>query len=201
MAVPRGCPMVKVMTRLALLAPVLLALACADPGGPPADSNAGDTGGETSTQTETGDETSTETGGEELVAIVLDAAWVESLAGGWSGPVDPTPAGPVPLFPLSFAWEADGSLHAHTDSPGGGYFDFRLYEADGTWVFDEEGVLPGGLTQSYVLHPIARDGDWVRFVTLDAPSFLIVDIGVTADALTMLVQVMGIEHAAFSLER
>jgi hypothetical protein len=194
------------MTRLALLAPALLslALACAVPGDPPTDSNAEGTGAgdESSTQAEdTGDETSSETGGEALEVIVLDTAWVESLAGGWSGPVDPTPTGPVPFFPLSFAWEDDGSLHAHTDNPGGGYFDFRLYQADGTWVFDEEGVLPGGLTQSYVLHPIARDGDWVRFVTLDAPSFLIVDIGVTGSELTMLVQVMGIEHAAFSLER
>ena len=184
------------MKPTALPSLILLALAGACTVDPP---STGDDGGDGTTGG-TDSSAETETGEEQLTPIILDQAWVDALAGSWSGPVDPTPVGPVAFFPLDFAWDDDGSLHAHTDNPDGGYFDFRLLEQDGTWIFREEGQLPGGFTQSYDLHPIERDGNQVRFVTLEAPTFLVVDIEVSNVQLSILVAIAGNEHAAFELE-
>lgn len=136
-------------------------------------------------------------------AITLERSTLEAIEGSWSGPVDPSPTGPIPFFPLNFAWEQDGSLHARTDFPGSdGYFDFRFVEVeDDRWQLIEEGKLPGGLVQTYTLDPVSQEGDITRWVYLEDPEYLAVDLTVTADTLVLDSWVRGEVHATFDLSR
>lgn len=147
-------------------------------------------------------ETDGETGGEQLEPIEIPRAWVERLEGSWSGPVDPTPIGAIQFFPLDFSWDVDGSLHAFTEFPGGdGSFDFRFRAEEGTWVFFEEGQLPGGMVQAYPLHPIDLEGDAVTWVFLEDPALLEVVTTVSDASFLMDVRVRESHHATFMLGR
>lgn len=147
------------------------------------------------------DSSSAEGPRDELSPLALDEAWLGRLEGLWVGPVDPTPFGPIPEFPLDFAWEGDGSLHARTDNPAGGHFDFRFHQQDGVWVLTEEGELPHGVVQRWTLHPVAQEGDLVRFTVTEMPGYLEMDVVVNDAQLVMDVRVGGTQHVLFTLAR
>lgn len=201
----------------ALTLPLCLALvACApEPDDPtPADSNAdssstGSAGASTGaapadeTANETTDEPADETADpstgddEPLVPIDLDRAWIERMEGQWNGPVE-TPYIDIPEFPLDFAWQPDGSLHSFLTDGEETSFAFTFADDGEHWIFTERGELPGGMIQSYTLHPVAIDGDLVRWVYLEDPELLVVDLEVTAEQFRMEVTVRGVQHASFA---
>ena len=204
------------LLRAALFSGLLLPLGCADDPAPETADASGDSTATTSPAASSGDveDDSTGTPGPDSTAgadssggdpngepIDLDTEWLDQIAGPWLGPVEETPIGPIPQFFLDFAWEGDGSLHAYVDSGDGASFDFRFFQEDGQWLFFEEGTLPGGLAQSYTLHPVWQDGSRVRFVTLPMPEYLTVEIEVDDRRFIMDVSVMGHDHAVFNLER
>ncbi len=155
--------------------------------------------------TETSDPDSVDTGpsttDEAPVSIQLEAEWLDALAGPWLGPVTDTPGGDIPQFFMEFAWESDGSLHTFVDDGAGATFDFTFAQEDDQWVFVESGTLPGGLTQTYTLHPVEQTGTRVRFEYLAAPNFLAVEIDLAQERFVMDVELMGNKHAAFDLGR
>ncbi|MEM9454125.1 MAG: hypothetical protein AAGF11_08090 [Myxococcota bacterium] len=212
------------MSLRAVALPLLLSLvACGsesdDPN--PADSNANSssTGSAVSTGTAPADETTDEpadettdepadetangsadssTGDDEpLVPIDLDRAWIERMEGQWNGPVQ-TPYINIPEFPLDFAWQPDGSLYSFITDGEETSFAFTFADDGERWTFTERGELPGGMIQSYTLHPVAIDGDLVRWVYLDEPERLVVDLEVTEEQFRMNVTVRGVQHASFA---
>jgi len=72
--------------------------------------------------------------------------------------------------------------------------EFEFAEQDGQWMLVETGTLPGGMSQSYSLHPVSREGDLVRFEVLDQPGYLQVDILPAEDSFEMAVFVRGEAH-------
>lgn len=190
-------------TRTALLMPLVLTLAvpaCAHDDDPALDDM---DAGTTETGADEGTPMPDLPAEEAPEAITLDRTVIEAIEGSWSGGVDPSPAGPIPFFPLAFAWDQDGSLHAHTDFPGtDGYFDFRFVEVEtDRWQLVEEGKLPGGPTQTYALDPVSHEGDTTRWVYLEDPEYLAVELTVTAEALVLDSWVRGEHHATFDLAR
>lgn len=133
--------------------------------------------------------------------VALERAWVESIEGPWLGPVSDTPAGDIPQFFLDFTWQDDGSLHALADDGEGSSFEFRFVEAGDSWTFDETGSLPGGLVQSHTMVPVQVEGNRVRWVSVDAPGVLEVELEVDEQRFQMDVSVLGMSHAAFDLTR
>lgn len=202
-----------------LLVGSLLFVACADSPSTPAAGSTTDTPGSTGATAESGSTTSPEdasssssssggvaegsssTGTETLEPIELDRAWVERIAGPWLGPVAGTPMGDIPQFFLDFAWSDGDALVAVADNGKGFRLEFTFSERDGQWVFTELGELPGGLVQTYDLHPVEREGDRVRFEVLEQPGYLSVEVEATADAFEMAVQVRGNGHGTFSMAR
>lgn len=171
-------------------------------------SSLGGTSGTTMTTTTTTEPSSSSgaaassSGGSTLTPIALQPDWLQGMEGAWLGPVRASPQGPIPQFFLDFVWEDDGSLHAAVDNGEGFGFDFRFVEdEDGQWIFVEQGTLPGGLTQTYTLHPVEQDGARVRFDYLAMPGFLAVEIDLADERFVMDVAVLGSEHAAFDLAR
>lgn len=151
---------------------------------------------------DTPDATDTADSTAEGEAIEIDATWVMGAEGAWLGHISDTPYGTLDDFPLDFIHEEDGSLHARTSfGDDTGYFDFRFREQDGTWVLDEEGKFPGGLLQSYTLHPVEQANERVRFETLEMPGFILVDVIIEAESLVITAQVNGELHATFDLQR
>ncbi len=200
---------------------ILTTAACGDDAGAPASMADGESGGSTSAEaaestgadpsgTEPDSTTGMEpdddsgdqsTGQPDDGPIDVDLAWLDAIEGQWLGGVDPTPIGPIPQFGLDFAWEGDGSLHTYVENGEGASFDFRFVDNGDHWVFYEEGTLPGGLAQSYELHPVQLEGNRVRWVFPDAPDYLSVEIEVDEDRFQMDVSVLGRSHAAFDLTR
>ena len=170
--------------------------------GAPAESSSSSTsaGGES---VSSGDavEGSSSTGTEALEPIDLDRAWVERVAGPWLGPVTGTPMGDLPQFFLDFAWNDDDALVAVADNGKGFRLEFTFSERGGQWIFTELGELPGGLVQTYDLHPVEREGDRVRFEVLEQPGYLAVEIEPSDTAFEMVVQVRGNGHGTFSMAR
>ncbi len=157
----------------------------------------GSTSGEAST--EDAAEVSSSSGDPALQPIELDREWVEGLEGAWLGPVSGTPLGNLPQFFWEFAWTQDDALVGVADGGMGFRFEFEFAEQDGQWTLIETGTLPGNMTQSYVLHPVARDGDLVRFEVLDQPGYLQVDILPGEGSFEMAVFVRGEAHGVFDL--
>ncbi len=190
------------MKRTPVAALFFAGLLCACNPGSASDADGTDTeSGSSQDETETHTHTETETQGESEV-IQVEAAWVMGAAGAWLGEVRETPVGTLEVFPLDFAYEDDGSLHAHSAFPDdSGYFDFRFREQDETWVLDEEGKFPGGLLQSYTLHPVEQEGERVRYEYLDMPGYIVVDVVIGTDSLLITAQVKGELHAVFDLKR
>lgn len=198
-----------------LLVASLLFVGCADSPSTPARGATTDTPGSTGARSEVSTSTSAEDGSSgQVVAdgsssarsdapepIDLDRAWVERVAGPWLGPVRGTPLGDLPQFFLDFAWNDDDALVAVADNGKGFRLEFTFSERDGQWVFTELGELPGGLVQTYDLHPVERDGDRVRFEVLEQPGYLSVEIEPTDRAFEMAVKVRGNGHGTFSLTR
>ncbi len=160
-----------------------------------------DVTGETDTgETDTGETDTGETDGG-IEPIAVEMAWFDLLAGPWSGPVDPTPVGPIPTFPMDYQWQMDGSLHSNSDDGQGSVFEFTFTPEGETWTLLETGQLPGDFFQSYTLHPVEREGNRITWVYLDSPEFLSLDIDVDESSMEMSVAVMGQPHAVFSMMR
>jgi len=157
--------------------------------------------GSTSAGESTGDvaETSSSSGGGALEPIELDRAWVTGLEGAWLGPVAGTPLGDLPQFYWEFAWTDADALLGVADNGMGFRVEFEFAERDGQWTLVETGTLPGNNTQSYVLHPVSREGDLVRFEVLDQPGYLQVDILPGDGSFEMAVFVRGEAHGTFDL--
>ncbi|MBV1861115.1 MAG: hypothetical protein KUG77_22045 [Nannocystaceae bacterium] len=149
--------------------------------------------------TDAGADTSSSSGGAATQPIELDRGWVEGLEGAWLGPVSGTPLGDLPQFYWEFAWTKDDVLLGVADSGMGFRFEFEFAQHDGQWTLLETGTLPGDMTQSYELHPVARDGDLVRFEVLDQPGYLRVDILPGEGSFEMAVFVHGEAHGTFDL--
>lgn len=202
-----------------LLTASLLLVACADSPSTPAAGSTTDAPGSTAAPEESGTSTSPEdgsssgttrgevadgsssTGTEPLEPIALDRAWVDRIAGPWLGPVTGTPMGDIPQFFLDFAWNDGEELVAVADNGRGFRLEFTFSERDGQWIFTELGELPGGLVQTYDLHPVEREGDRVRFEVLEQPGYLSVEIEATDGEFEMAVQVRGNGHGTFSMAR
>lgn len=137
---------------------------------------------------------------EPLEPIALDQAWVDTVQGPWLGPVHGTPMGDLPQFFLDFVWN-DDALVAVTDNGMGFRIELSFAQTDGQWTLTETGTLPGNFTQSYELHPVAREGDRVTFEVLDRPGYLRVDVEPTASAFEMVVLLRGEGHGTFELAR
>lgn len=136
----------------------------------------------------------------QLVPVDIDRAWIERIEGPWEGPVE-TPYITIPQFPLDFAWQADGRLHANVSDGMETSFDFDFAHDGEHWIFTERGALPGGMVQSYALYPVAIDGDRVRWVYLDEPELLVVELEVDAEEFRMEVTVRGVTHASMAHTR
>ena len=132
---------------------------------------------------------------------MLDRAWIETLAGPWRGPVRGTPIGDLPDFFWEFAWTEDDAMVAVADNGMGFRFEFVFAEVEDQWTLTETGTLPGGMTQSYVLHPVSQDGARVRFEVLERPGYLEVDIQPTPTDFDMAVSLRGEAHGVFDLAR
>jgi len=156
--------------------------------------------GSTSSTSEAGSSSTTDGG---LEAIPVDRSLIDRYAGAWSGPVTMTPWGELPFFPIDFVWEGEDLLASETLIPDSdGYFRFRFVDGGGDmWSLVEEGKIPGGPTQSYTLHPVELDGDTSRWVYLDDPDFLALQITVTDTELVMDTYLHGASHAIFNLAR
>lgn len=134
--------------------------------------------------------------------IDLPEGWLDAVEGRWLGSVTETPIGGIPQFFIDYERMDDGSLHALIDNGEGFAFEFHFrQDDDDRWELFEEGQLPGGFIQSYVLHPVEAEDGRVRFVTLEAPEFLQVDIDVSATTYDMQVRLMEEPHAQFELTR
>ncbi len=59
----------------------------------------------------------------------------------------------------------------------------------------------GGFTQSYTLHPVAQQGERVRFEVLDRPGFLFVEMAVDGGTLGIEVLLRDEPHGTFELTR
>lgn len=145
------------------------------------------------------DASSSSTGAEPLQPVELDRAWVEGLEGAWLGPVLGTPLGDLPQFYWEFAWTEADALVGMADSGMGFRVEFEFAQTDGQWTLTETGTAPGNQTQTYVLHPVAREGDVVRFEVLDQPGVLQVDILPGQGTFEMAVFVRGAAHGTFDL--
>ena len=164
-----------------------------------------------STDASTSEEGSTSTTGEEgststtggLEALPVDRSLIDRYAGAWSGPVTMTPWGEIPYFPVDLVWEGEDLLASETLIPDtDGYFRFRfVHEGSDMWSLVEEGKIPGGPTQSYTLHPVEIDGDTSRWVYLDEPDFLALQLTVSDAELVMETYLHGAPHATFNLAR
>ncbi|MEE8367540.1 MAG: hypothetical protein V3S30_04410 [Thermoanaerobaculia bacterium] len=127
--------------------------------------------------------------------------FISSLAGGWTGENNMTPLGPMP-FALLFEWEEDGTLHAHSALNRETYIDLRFAEDDnGNWMLREEAAMEGLGAQTYDLSPVAGPAGSYRWSYQEQPEFLVVDLSVEGDMMSMNVQLRGEDHASFSLER
>ena len=131
--------------------------------------------------------------------LELDRAWVEGLEGAWLGPVRGTPLGDLPQFFWEFEWTQADALVGVADSGMGFRFEFEFAQQDGQWTLIETGTLPGNNKQSYELHPVAREGDLVRFEVLDQPGYLQVDLLPGEGSFEMAVFVRGEAHGTFDL--
>lgn len=158
---------------------------------------ASSSGGESTDAQE--DASSSSTGAEPLQPLELDRAWVAGLEGAWLGPVLGTPLGDLPQFYWEFAWTEADALVGMADSGMGFRVEFEFAQKDGQWTLTETGTAPGNQTQTYVLHPVAREGDVVRFEVLDQPGYLQVDILPGEGTFEMAVFVRGAAHGTFDL--
>jgi len=165
------------------------------------ESSGSGTPGSTSREASTGDgaDASSSSGAEALQPIELDRSWVEGLQGAWLGPVTGTPLGDLPQFYWEFAWTDADSLLGVADNGMGFRIEFEFAELDGQWMLVETGTLPGGMSQSYSLHPVSREGDLVRFEVLDQPGYLQLDILPAEGSFEMAVFVRGQAHGTFDL--
>jgi|GEM_PF-2043063 len=160
-----------------------------------------DATGESGTEDSSTEDASSSSGEPGLEPIALDEGWVQSLHGAWLGPVTDTPMGDLPQFYWEFEWTDEDALVGVADSGMGFRFELEFAEQDGQWTMTETGTLPGNLTQSYVLHPVAREGARVRFEVLERPGFLQVDLEPGPDTFDMVVLLRGEPHGAFDLGR
>lgn len=185
-------------------APTASGSSTSETSGPAATGSEGDGStnqGSTSQRETTGaeEDASSSTGAQPLQALDLDRAWVAGLEGAWLGPVRGTPLGDLPQFFWEFAWTESDTLVGIADSGMGFRFEFEFAREDGRWTLVETGTLPGNMTQTYVLHPVAREGDVVRFEVLDRPGFLQVDILPGEGTFEMAVFLRGEAHGSFDL--
>jgi hypothetical protein len=128
------------------------------------------------------------------------AAWVARGVGPWAGEATDTPIGDLP-FAITFQGTADGA--SGTADSGYGFsltFSYAV-DAAGRWTLTETGTLPGKFEQSQVLSPVEVDGDRVRWVTPDDPTYLQVDVTHAEDRLRMDTWVRGEPHAVLDLAR
>lgn len=124
---------------------------------------------------------------------------IAALEGLWVGQADPTPLGPM-AFAFDFGWD-DDRLVAHTDGGGGLYIELAFQETEDGWVCIEEGGLPGGLVQSYPLHPTALDDGQISWAYAEDPDYLSMEMSDGEDRLVLDVTIRSSRHVVIDLGR
>jgi hypothetical protein len=137
---------------------------------------------------------------ETAVAPAMDR-WVELLEGGWQGEGNRTPIGVMP-FAMLFDRQPDGSLRSFSAFHRDTWVEMRVWRTQaGAWRLEEAASLEGLGQQRRTLEPAGVTGVVRRWVAVDDPDELAIDMAIEGHVLYIDVWLRGLSHARFQLER
>jgi len=129
--------------------------------------------------------------------------FISQLEGGWSGPENTTPFGPMSMV-MVFEKTETGGLLAHSPLNRETYIRIELDRDDkGRWILTEEAAMEGLGVQRYELVPAAataNDGTH-RWIWQENPEFLAIDLAIQEDILHFDVELRSEPHVSFRLAR
>lgn len=124
------------------------------------------------------------------------AAWVDRLVGTWVGQAE-TPMGGM-LFAM-MGEPTDAGVRTSIEQMGLRFVLDFVPTPEGARL-TERGELPGGFVQEHDLLLVERDGDTTRWASVE-PGLMDMETTVSDDVWSLSVDVRGVEHCSWTLNR